>query len=65
MMEKATGKYLFEYQDGNLSIFDNIGDSKNLIKKVKVNIRSEKEFEMEIIFETQKMEDESEIYGDY
>tara|TARA_R110002124_G_scaffold138845_2_gene302914 strand:+ start:2584 stop:2781 length:198 start_codon:yes stop_codon:yes gene_type:complete len=65
MMEKATGKYLFEYQDGNLSIFDNIGDSKNLIKKVKVNIRSEKEFEMEIIFETQKMEDQSEIYGDY
>tara|TARA_R110000796_G_scaffold251567_2_gene383332 strand:- start:513 stop:707 length:195 start_codon:yes stop_codon:yes gene_type:complete len=64
-MEKATGKYLFEYQDGNLSIFDNIGDSKNLIKKVKVNIRSEKEFEMEIIFETQKMEDQSEIYGDY
>lgn len=64
-MEKRTGKYLFEYQDGNLSIFDNVGDTKNLIKKIKANIRSEKEFEMEIIFETQKMEDQSEIYGDY
>ena len=58
-MEKRTGKYLFEYQDGNLSIFDNVGDTKNLIKKIKANIRSEK------VFETQKMEDESEIYGDY
>ena len=65
-MEKRTGKHLFKYDDGELSIFEDSGDSLNLIKKVDIVLRSNKDFEMEIIFQTQKLEEEQrEIYGDY
>lgn len=65
-MEKRTGKHLFKYDDGKLSIFEDSGDSLNLIKKVDIVLRSNKDFEMEIIFQIQKLEEEQrEIYGDY
>jgi hypothetical protein len=65
-MEKRTGKHIFKYDNGQLSIFEDNDDSLNLIKKVDIVLKDNKDFEMEIIFQTQKLEEEQkEIYGDY
>lgn len=48
----------FEYQNDILHIYDNSGESKQLYKSIRMNIKSEKEFEMEIIYYSEKIANE-------
>jgi hypothetical protein len=65
MWTKIFKTNIFEYQNGILNIYDNSGESKQLYKSIRMDIKSEKEFEMEIIYYSEKIANEELFINSY
>ena len=55
MWTKQLNKYTYEYSDKLFKIFEGFDTDKIHIKSVEVELKSEKDFDMEIIYQSEKI----------
>ena len=55
MWTKQLNKYTYEYSDKLFKIFEGFDNDKIHIKSVEVELKSEKDFDMEIIYQSEKI----------
>jgi hypothetical protein len=55
MWTKQLDKYTYEYSDKLFNIFEGFDNDKIHIKSIEVELKSEKDFDMEIIYQSEKI----------
>jgi hypothetical protein len=55
MWTKQLNKYTYEYSNKLFNIFEGFDNDKIHIKSIEVELKSEKDFDMEIIYQSEKM----------
>ena len=60
-MVKENERYIYKYEEGEISIFEKNENGNTLVKKEKAKVKSQKDFEMEIIYLTQKLQEDNSI----
>ena len=60
-MVKENERYIYKYEEGEISIFEKNENGNTLVKKEKAKVKSQKDFEMEIIYLTQKLQEDNSV----
>ena len=55
MWTKQLNKYTYEYSNKLFNIFEGFDNDKIHIKSIEIELKSEKDFDMEIIYQSEKM----------
>ena len=55
MWTKQLNKYTYEYSNKLFNIFEGFDSDKIHIKSIEVELKSEKDFDMEIIYQSEKL----------
>ena len=60
-MVKENERYIYKYEDGEISVFEKNENGNTLVRKERAKVKSQKDFEMEIIYLTQKMQEDNSV----
>lgn len=60
-MVKENERYIYKYEDGEISVFEKNENGNTLVRKERAKVKSQKDFEMEIIYITQKLQEDNSV----
>jgi hypothetical protein len=60
-MVKENERFIYKYEDGEISVFEKNENGNTLVRKERAKVKSQKDFEMEIIYLTQKLQEDNSI----
>lgn len=60
-MVKENERFIYKYEDGEISVFEKNENGNTLVRKERAKVKSQKDFEMEIIYITQKLQEDNSV----
>ena len=60
-MVKENERYIYKFEDGEISVFEKNENGNTLVRKERAKVKSQKDFEMEIIYLTQKLQEDNSV----